>query len=166
MHKEPQKRSRREHPHSIGLGFLGIARVFQALSLGMGTTSWLEGPRGRWMLTLTCGCRAHDSSVGPGPAALLPPQLQPAFQEGSLRPGAFHSIHPEEAVSYPEALGCRRRLRRPAPELLADHVGFGQVPAVGADPTPALLMEYLDPPGAGIGAVHQAEASEVGDARS
>lgn len=52
--------------------------------------------------TLTYGHRAHDTCISPRLAALGSPELDLAFEEGSLRPGALHGIHPEQVRSIPK----------------------------------------------------------------
>lgn len=77
-------------------------------------------------------------------AAFSAPELDLAFEEGPLCPGALHGIHPDQAISCPKLGRPHGRACLPTAQLLTHHVGFGQVPSVGADAPPALIMKHFN----------------------
>lgn len=93
---------------------------------------------------LTCGRRAQDACVPLRLAALGAPELDLAFEEGPLCPGALHSIHPDQAISCPKPGRRGSRVCCPTAQLPTHHLGFSQVPAIGADAPPALIMKHFN----------------------
>lgn len=85
------------------------------------------------------------------------PAAKAALGEGGLHAGALHIIQPDGVQPMPEVSLIWDRHSRPTAQLLADHLGILQIPAVITDGPPPLFMKHLHSPGTAVRAVDQAD---------